>query len=228
MTATARKQTRTKRRHAQSFESLVQAGLAVIGQRGLYETTVEHITEAADVGKGTFYAHFDSKEDLIFHLVRHGVDELIAATVAERRADRTPADRLAALILGQLQVLGRRRDLVILLHQVRGLLIRQPEARHRLRQEYRRYVRFLMGECRRVLGMPALSHADAQTLACAIAGFVAGTLSFEMLVRGNRGSVLALARPVTAFADGVVARYVPSRPPTNGHRGAKTPDLPRR
>jgi AcrR family transcriptional regulator len=211
------RQTRTKRRHAQSFENLVQAGLAVIGQRGLYETTVEHITEAADVGKGTFYAHFDSKEDLIAHLVRHGVDELISATATPSRADTTPAGRLATLILGQLQALGRRRDLVVLLHQVRGLLIRQPEARQRLRQEYRRYVNFLTGECRRVLGVPSLSQADARTLACAVAGFVAGTLSFEMLMRGNRGSVLSLARPVNAFADGVVARYVPSRSPANGH-----------
>jgi len=211
------RQTRTKRRHAQSFENLVQAGLAVIGQRGLYETTVEHITEAADVGKGTFYAHFDSKEDLISHLVRDGVDELIAATATQRQADRTPAGRLAALILGQLQALGRRRDLVILLHQVRGLLIRQPEARPGLRQEYRRYVRFLMGECRRVLEVPSLSQADARTLACAIAGFVAGTLSFEMLMRGNRRNALALTRPVTAFAEGVVARYVQSQSPANGH-----------
>jgi AcrR family transcriptional regulator len=217
MAQPAHRQTRTKRRHAQSFENLVQAGLAVIGQRGLYETTVEHITEAADVGKGTFYAHFASKEALVFHLVRHGFDELIAATAAPRPADRTPAARLAALILGQVQALERRRDLVILLHQVRGLLIRQPEARHRLRQEYRRYVRFLMEECRRVLRAPDLSDTEAWALACAIAGFVAGTLSFEMLVRGNRGSALALVRPVTAFAAGVAARYVPSRSPANGH-----------
>lgn len=217
MLETPHRQTRTKRRHAQRFENLVQAGLAVIGQRGLYETTVEHITEAADVGKGTFYAHFDSKEDLISHLVRDGVDELIAATATQRRAERTPAGRLAALILGQLQALGRRRDLVILLHQVRGLLIRQPEARPSLRQEYRRYVRFLMGECRRVLEVPSLSQADARTLACAIAGFVAGTLSFEMLMRGNRRNALALTRPVTAFAEGVVARYVQSQSPANGH-----------
>jgi AcrR family transcriptional regulator len=202
-------QTRTKRRRARSFENLVQAGLAVIGKRGLYETTVEHITEAADVGKGTFYAHFASKEDLVFHLVRHGFDELCTATTAQRRPNRTPVTGVAALILGQLQTLARRRDLVILLHQVRGLLILQPTARDRLRQEYRRYVDFLMRECRQVLGAASLSEAEAQALACAIAGFVAGTLSFEMLVRGNRGAVSALRRPVTAFATGVVARYAP-------------------
>lgn len=214
----ALKQSRANRRRAQSFESLVQAGLAVIAKRGLYETTVEHITEAADVGKGTFYAHFPSKEDLIHHLVRHGFDELIAAGRAGAPAGRTPAERLAGLIQEQLRVLGRRRDLVILLHQVRGLLILQPEARQRLRQEYQRYVRFLAEECREVLGKPGLSQAEAQDLACAIAGFVAGTLSYEMLVRGRQGMQAALRGPINAFATGVAARYASSRRPGNGSR----------
>lgn len=216
MTHLALRPSRATRRRAQSFENLVQAGLTVIAKRGLYETTVEHITEAADVGKGTFYAHFPSKEDLVHHLVRHGFDELIAAGQAEAPAGRTPADRLAALIRGQIRVLGRRRDLVILLHQVRGLLILRPEARQHLRREYQRYVTFLTEECRRVLGMPNLRLGEAQDLACAIAGFVAGTLSFELLVRGGRGMRVAATGPINAFAAGVAARYVPSRHPLNG------------
>lgn len=206
------KQTRANRRRAQSFESLVQAGLTVIGQRGLYETTVAHITDAADVGKGTFYAHFASKEDLVFHLVRHGFDELIATGAVEPpiSGEGAPAAHLAALIRGQLRALGRRRDLIVLLHQVRGLLILQPEARQRLRQEYRRYVQFLMKECRRALGSPLLGQAQARDLACAIAGFVAGALSFEILVQGSRGAVPALTRPVNAFAAGIALRYLPS------------------
>jgi len=162
MAQAAPKQTRTNRRRAQSFESLVRAGLTVIGQRGLYETTVEHITEAADVGKGTFYVHFASKEDLVFHLVRHGFNELMAPGATEAVSNGAPAARLAALIQGQLRALGRRRDLIVLLHQVRGLLILQPEARQRLRQEYRRYVQFLMGECQRALGSPPLGQAQCE------------------------------------------------------------------
>ncbi len=212
------RQNRANRRRAQSFESLVQAGLAVIGKRGLYETTVEHITEAADVGKGTFYAHFPSKEDLVHHLVHHGFDELIAAGRAEAPAGRTAADRLAGLIRAQSRVLSRRRDLIILLHQVRGLLILQPEARQRLRREYQRYVRFLAEECRRVLKRPRLAPGEARDLACAIAGFVAGTLSFEMLERGGRAMQAPLREPIRAFAEGVAARYVPTRRSANGSR----------
>ena len=108
MTETTVKESRTTRRRAQSFEKLVRAGLAVIGRQGLYETTVEHITEAADVGKGTFYAHFDSKEDLVFHLVRHGFDELMQARTPARRGDGSPAGRLAALMLAQLETTAGR------------------------------------------------------------------------------------------------------------------------
>jgi AcrR family transcriptional regulator len=212
------RQNRADRRRARSFDSLVQAGLAVIGKRGLYETTIEHITEAADVGKGTFYAHFPSKEDLVHHLVRHGFDELIAAGRLKAPTGRTAADRLARLIRVQSRVLSRRRDLVILLHQVRGLLILQPEARQRLRREYERYVQFLAEECRRVLERPGLGAGEARDLACAIAGFVAGTLSFEMLVRGGRAVQAPLMAPIRAFAEGVAARYLATRRSANGGR----------
>lgn len=209
---------RANRRRAQSFESLVQASLAVIGERGLYETTIEHITEAADVGKGTFYAHFPSKEELIHYLVRRGFDELIAVGHGGAPSGRTAADRLAGLIRAQSRVLGRRRDLVILLHQVRGLLILHPKARQRLRREYQRYVQFLAEECRGALQSSRLGPAEARDLACAIAGFVAGTLSFEILVRGGRAVPPPLSEPIRAFAEGVAARYVPTRGSGNGSR----------
>ena len=212
------KPSRATRRRVQSFESLVQAGLVVIAKHGVYETTVEHITETADVGKGTFYAHFPSKEELVHHLVRNGLDEMIAAGRSVAPANGMPADRLAALIRAQLRTLGRRRDLVILLHQVRGLLILRPQARHGLRREYQRYVEFLAEECRRLLGPESLTRSEAQELACSIAGFVSGTLSFEIQVHGGRGMRSTPKGPINAFAAGIVARYVTSRRPGNGRR----------
>jgi AcrR family transcriptional regulator len=212
------KSTRATRRRAQSFKSLVRAGLAVIAKHGVYETTVEHITEAADVGKGTFYAHFPSKEALLYYLVRNGFDEMIAAGRKESPAGRTPAERLAALIRAQLDVLGRRRDLIILMHQVRGLLILEPRARQHLRREFQRYIEFLTEEFRQVLRIPHLKNAEARDLACAVAGFISGTLSFELLVRSHRGVRKAPQGPIHAFAAGLASRYVSSRRRANGGR----------
>ncbi len=212
------KSTRATRRRAQSFESLVRAGLAVIAERGVYETTVEHITEAADIGKGTFYAHFPSKEALLYHLVRNGFDEMIAAGRKVAPVGRTPAERLAALIQAQLEVLGRRRDLIILMHQVRGLLILEPRARQQLRGEFQRYVEFLTAECRQLLGSSHLKAAEARELACAMAGFISGTLSFELLVHSRRRIRNAPRGPINACAAGLASRYLSSRRRVNGGR----------
>ena len=227
MAAASLQQNRANRRRARSFESLVRAGLAVIASRGLYETTIEHITEAADVGKGTFYAHFPSKEDLVHHLVRLGFGELMAAGRTRLSTEGTAVDRLAALIRAQIRVLGRRRDLVILLHQARSLLILRPEARQRLRREYQRYVQFLAEECRRALGKPRLNPTEARALACAVAGFVAGTLSFWMVVQGGGDTPVVPIGPINAFAAGVAARYGLQRCSAMGGapaRGARPPE----
>ncbi|RPJ57779.1 MAG: hypothetical protein EHM24_29195 [Acidobacteria bacterium] len=95
---------------------------------------------------------------------------------------------------------------------MRGLLIIEPKAREALRQEYQRYVDFLMQECRDALGVPGLAAAEARTLACAVAGFVAGTLSFELLIRRTRLRPGDLAGPIDAFAAGMAGRYVDGRP----------------
>jgi len=215
-----RKQNRTHRRRVQIFENLIQAGFAVIAQRGLYGTTVQHITEAADVGKGTFYAHFRSKEDLVQHLVHHGFDALIAAGRVTGPQGGTPAERIAGLIQAQRRMLAHRRDLVILMHQVRGLLILRPEGRGQLRREYQRYVRFLADACRGMADNSSLDPGDAKDLACAIAGFVAGTLSFEMLVRGGRGIRTPPNGPIDAFAEGIAAKYLSSVRPGSGSRSS--------
>lgn len=45
--------------------SLLQAGMELIGERGLAETTIEEITSRAGVAKGTFYNYFRTKADLV-------------------------------------------------------------------------------------------------------------------------------------------------------------------
>jgi AcrR family transcriptional regulator len=56
---------RRQRRSAQIRERLFRASLDLFAQRGFSDTTVEDITNAADVGKGTFFNYFPSKEHLL-------------------------------------------------------------------------------------------------------------------------------------------------------------------
>src|ERR1700674_1440085 len=56
---------RRQRRSADIRERLFRAALDLFAQRGFAETTVEDITQAADVGKGTFFNYFPSKDHLL-------------------------------------------------------------------------------------------------------------------------------------------------------------------
>jgi AcrR family transcriptional regulator len=56
---------RRQRRSAETRERLFRAALRLFADQGFAETTVEDITNAADVGKGTFFNYFPSKEHLL-------------------------------------------------------------------------------------------------------------------------------------------------------------------
>jgi AcrR family transcriptional regulator len=55
---------RRERRAAETREKIFRAALDLFAREGFSSTTVEDITEAADVGKGTFFNYFPSKEHI--------------------------------------------------------------------------------------------------------------------------------------------------------------------
>ena len=56
---------RRQRRAAETRIRLFRCALELIAERGLANVTVEDITEAADVGKGTFFNYFASKDHVL-------------------------------------------------------------------------------------------------------------------------------------------------------------------
>jgi AcrR family transcriptional regulator len=56
---------RRERKREATRENLFRCALQLFAERGVLATTVEDITEAADVGKGTFFNYFPSKEHVL-------------------------------------------------------------------------------------------------------------------------------------------------------------------
>jgi len=56
---------RRERQSAERRERLFRAALDLFARKGFAETTVEDITNAADLGKGTFFNYFPSKEHIL-------------------------------------------------------------------------------------------------------------------------------------------------------------------
>ncbi|MGH9793099.1 MAG: TetR/AcrR family transcriptional regulator [Candidatus Acidiferrales bacterium] len=83
-TATARLRTsrtsgRRERRRTETRERIFRAALRLFAQRGFLNTTVEDITEAADVGKGTFFNYFPSKGHVLQALAEIQLGNVAAA-----------------------------------------------------------------------------------------------------------------------------------------------------
>src|SRR5579863_3355597 len=56
---------RRERHRVEMRDRIYRAALRLFAERGFLETTVEDITEAADVGKGTFFNYFPTKEHVL-------------------------------------------------------------------------------------------------------------------------------------------------------------------
>ncbi len=80
---------RRERRSAETRERLFRAALDLFAKKGFTETTVEDITEAADVGKGTFFNYFPSKDHILLAFGEMQLAKLESA-VAEARDSHEP------------------------------------------------------------------------------------------------------------------------------------------
>jgi AcrR family transcriptional regulator len=67
---------RTERRRREVFERLIEASRKLMFTRALDDATVQEITDMADLGKGTFFNYFPSKEHIVPALVRERMRQL--------------------------------------------------------------------------------------------------------------------------------------------------------
>lgn len=75
---------------------LLAAARTSFAERGYHETTVEDITRAAGVAKGTFYLYFQEKREIFLAIIRDLLDTIKAIGVGIRAA--TPGEHPLAFI----------------------------------------------------------------------------------------------------------------------------------
>jgi AcrR family transcriptional regulator len=95
---------RRERRRMETRERIFRAALELFAERGFMETTVEDITEAADVGKGTFFNYFPTKEYVLATYGAERVATVERALQEARKGDRPVMEvmrQLAASVAGQ-------------------------------------------------------------------------------------------------------------------------------
>ncbi len=86
---------RRERRRMETREKIFRAALGLFAARGFAAVTVEDITEAADVGKGTFFNYFPSKEHVFGAFGDIQIGKIEGAVAAARAGSVTVREALA-------------------------------------------------------------------------------------------------------------------------------------
>jgi AcrR family transcriptional regulator len=102
---------RRQRRAAETRLRLFRCALRLFGERGFPNVTVEDITEAADVGKGTFFNYFESKDHVLGVMAEIQLGKIKEATTLATSGKASIYSVLHRLFLRVAEEPGRSPDL---------------------------------------------------------------------------------------------------------------------
>ncbi|HXF93730.1 MAG TPA: TetR/AcrR family transcriptional regulator [Nitrospiraceae bacterium] len=185
---------RVERRKARTRQALLEVALVLFSEKGIYWTKIEDITERADIGKGTFYKYFETKEALLRTLLQQGLDLLLMRTKDAAHGVKPGPKLVGKIIAARVDFFLEHPEYLLLFHQVRGLLQLKTESAKDLRSVYNEHLDRL-GDLLR----PALAGNGAakRTLATALAAYTSGLLTYYLLfdkadeLKRRRGEIQA-------------------------------------
>jgi AcrR family transcriptional regulator len=102
---------RRQRRAAETRVRLFRCALQLFAERGFPSVTVEDITDAADVGKGTFFNYFESKDHVLGVMAEIQLGKVKEAVTLAESGKQTVQSVLHRLFLRVAEEPGRSPDL---------------------------------------------------------------------------------------------------------------------
>lgn len=169
-TLSTRSTSRRQRRSAEIRERLFRAALVLFAKKGFAETTVEDITEAADVGKGTFFNYFPSKDHILLAFGEMQLAKLEAAIETARCTNEPLPAFLRGLGIRMTQEPTRNPAIIRAILQaylsttpVRKAMIDMQKRLHALHTQIIRLGQE-RGEIRGDLPAPEIAHVFRQTI----------------------------------------------------------------
>lgn len=102
---------RFDRRREKTRLDLLQAAERVISRKGYHRTRIADIAAEADVGLGTFYLHFKTKNEIFIELIEDGAGELLDLIRRAKAGVKSAEEKLEITINTVLDTAGENREL---------------------------------------------------------------------------------------------------------------------
>jgi len=132
----------TREATVDSRQEILRAAARLFQQQGYDATSMNDVAAALKLSKGGLYHHFQSKDDILFHLMNHAMDITEERVLSPVRGIADPEERLRTLIRRHIEVVlsQQDREITVMLHENHPL---PPAQRKRINGRKKDYVHFV-------------------------------------------------------------------------------------
>lgn len=100
-------------------KQIKEAALRLFSEKGFHNTTITQISEAAELGKGTIYWYWKSKEELAFSLVEDMLKDFVRLIEGARDGDGAARERFERMVAEVAELYYRETEYLRLLWKFR-------------------------------------------------------------------------------------------------------------
>lgn len=120
----------------------------LFAQRGFHATSVRDIAEALQIKGGSLYAHIESKDDLLWEILKAAADRFFVAVEPIVRSDLVPIEKLRRVIAEHVRVVTSNLNAAAI-YSTEWRCLEEPRRGKFLarRDAYEHMVRGLVGDC---------------------------------------------------------------------------------
>lgn len=103
-------------------DEVLAAAIALFSRKGYHGTTVRDIADESGMLSGSLYAHYPSKEEMLFDIVQRAAEQFITGIAPIVGSDHPASAKLRAAMRSHLRVMAQSRDAAaIYLHEWKAL-----------------------------------------------------------------------------------------------------------
>lgn len=106
-------------------DSLLEAALELFAAKGFAQVSVREIVEKAGVAKGTFYVHFEAKEDILMALM-HATMLNYQQRIELLEREPPSLDGLERLLLAMADLMQKDARVTAMIHKIGNVELLQP------------------------------------------------------------------------------------------------------
>src|SRR6202046_175588 len=136
-----------------SRQEILRTAARLFQQRGYDATSMNDVAAALKLSKGGLYHHFQSKDEILFHIMSHAMDITEERVIKVARRIENPEERLRTLIRLHIEVVlsEEDREITVMLHENHPL---PPALRRKIngrKKDYIHFVEILIADVQRQL-----------------------------------------------------------------------------